>query len=187
MAESLNQLAQKLPPESALRVMTIGLQFSDLPNKDEIVAALRRETGERDPNKPMTPEDEQAEAARAEGMQMQRDQALLAMEEQRARVREINAKAAKMEADAAVSGDSGQADVAMMARRMAADELDAMAEEVRRLQESLADRSSTERTQIEKARIQADAAIRMKEIDVASKERLAAIAARLDSTKPKGE
>ena len=34
-----------------------------------------------------------------------------------------------MEADAAVSGDSGQADVAMMARRMAADELDAMAEE----------------------------------------------------------
>ena len=78
MAESLNQLAQKLPPESALRVMTIGLQFSDLPNKDEIVAALRRETGDRDPEKPMTPEDEQADAARAEAAQMQRDQALLA-------------------------------------------------------------------------------------------------------------
>jgi hypothetical protein len=187
MAESLNQLAQKLPPESALRVMTIGLQFSDLPNKDEIVAALRRETGERDPNKPMTPEDEQAEAARAEGMQMQRDQALLAMEEQRARVREINAKAAKMEADAAASGNAGAADAALEARRLAADELDAMAEELRRLQAELADRSSSERTQLEKARIQADAAVRMKEIEVASRERMAAVAARIEPTKPKGE
>lgn len=187
MAESLNQLAQKLPPESALRVMTIGLQFSDLPNKDEVVAALRRETGERDPNKPMTPEDEQAEAARADGMQMQRDQALLAIEEQRARVREINAKAAKMEADAAASGNTGAADAALEARRLAADELDAMAEELRRLQAELADRSSSERTQIEKARIQADAAVRMKEIDVSSRERMAAIAARLEQTQPKGE
>ena len=187
MAESLNQLAQKLPPESALRVMTIGLQFSDLPNKDEVVAALRRETGERDPNKPMTPEDEQAEAARAEGMQMQRDQALLALEEQRARVREINAQAAKMEADAAASGNAGAADTALEARRLAADELDALAEELRRLQAELADRSSSERTQLEKARIQADAAVRMKEIEVASRERMAAVAARLDPTKPKGE
>lgn len=187
MAESLNQLAQKLPPESALRVMTIGLQFSDLPNKDEVVAALRRETGERDPNKPMTPEDEQAEAARAEGMQMQRDQALLALEEQRARVREINAKAAKMEADAAASGNAGAADAALEARRLAADELDAMAEELRRLQAELADRSSSERTQLEKARIQADAAVRMKEIEVASRERMASVSARLEPTKPKGE
>lgn len=187
MAESLNQLAQKLPPESALRVMTIGLQFSDLPNKDEIVAALRRETGERDPNKPMTPEDEQAEAARAEAMQMQRDQALLALEEQRARVREINAKAAKMEADAAASGNAGAADAAMDARRQAADDLDSTAEELRRLQAELADRSSSERTQLEKARIQADAAVRMKEIEVASRERMAAVAARLEPTKQKGE
>ena len=187
MAESLNQLAQKLPPESALRVMTIGLQFSDLPNKDEIVAALRRETGDRDPEKPMTPEDEQADAARAEAAQMQRDQALLAIEEQRARVREINAKAAKTEADAAVSGDSGQADVAMMARRMAADELDAMAEEIRKLQASLEDRTSREHTEINKARIQAEAAIRMKEIEVASRERMAAIAARIETTNQEGE
>lgn len=187
MAESLNQLAQKLPPESALRVMTIGLQFSDLPNKDEIVAALRRETGDRDPEKPMTPEDEQADAARAEAAQMQRDQALLAIEEQRARVREINAKAAKTEADAAVSGDSGQANVAMMARRMAADELDAMAEEIRKLQASLADRTSREHTEINKARIQADAAIRMKEIEVSSRERIASISARLDQANTEGE
>ncbi len=187
MADSLNQLAQKLPPESALRVMTIALQFSDLPNKDEVVAALRRETGERDPNKPMTPEDEQAEAARAESMQMQRNQALLALEEQRALVREINAKAAKMEADAAASGNTGAADAALEARRLAADELDAMAEELRRLQAELADRSSSERTQLEKARIQADAAVRMKEIEVASRERMAAVAARLEQTQPKGE
>jgi hypothetical protein len=181
MAESLNQLAQKLPPESALRVMTIGLQFSDLPNKDEIVAALRRETGERDPNKPMTPEDEQAEAARAEAMQMQKEQALLALEEQRARVREINAKAAQMEAEAVASGNAGAADASLEARRLAADELDAMAEELRKLQAELADRSSGERTLLEKARIQADAAVRMKEIEVASKERMAAIAASIES------
>ncbi|WP_291847590.1 hypothetical protein [Accumulibacter sp.] len=181
MAESLNQLAQKLPPESALRVLTIGLQFSDLPNKGEIVAALRRETGDRDPNKPMTPEDEQAEAARGEAMQMQREQSLLALEEQRAHVREINAKAAQMEAEAVAYGNEGAVNAAVNARRLAADELDAMAEELRKLQAELADRSSGERTQIEKARIQADAAIRMKEIEIASKERLAAIAASIES------
>ena len=187
MTESLNQLAQKLPPESALRVMTIGLQFSDLPNKHEVVDALRREIGDRDPNKPMTPEDEQAEMARSEALQMQKEQAVLALEEQRARVREINAKAATMEADAASAGNAGAADSAMEARRLAADELDSMAEQLRKLQAELADRTSTERTQIEVARIKADSAEHMKEIEVASRERMAAIAARLEPTKPKGE
>ena len=52
-------VAQGLPPEVAMKLLRIAFEFSDLPNKQEITDELRRMTGERDPNKEMTPEEQQ--------------------------------------------------------------------------------------------------------------------------------
>src|SRR3546814_11498706 len=109
--ESLNQIAAQLPPEVALRLLTIAMEFSDLPNKDEIADQIRKLTGERDPNKPLTDEEaqqqQQALEQQAEALQMQREAARLALQEQQAKVPDLNAKAAKREPDAAAAGRGG--------------------------------------------------------------------------------
>lgn len=179
MFESLNNLASRLPPEVSLRVLTIAMEFSDLPNKDEIAEQIRKLTGERDPNKEMTPE-EQAQAeeqamAQAEAMQVQREMAMAALEEQRAKVREINARAAKLEAEAGAQGagmDAGMQDALMGVRSKAAAEIDKLTEQLRKAQAELANRTmQIDReadTKIEVARIDADAKARVAEIQAAS-------------------
>ena len=113
MFENLNQLAARFPPEIGLRVMTIAMDFSDLPNKDEIANQFRKLTGERDPSKPPSAEEEaqaQAQAMQqAQALELQRQMALAALDEQRAKVRETNAKAAKLEAEVAAMGATLQA------------------------------------------------------------------------------
>jgi hypothetical protein len=183
MFESLNQMATRLPPEVALRLMTIAMDFSDLPNKDEVAEQIRKLTGDRDPNKPMTPEEaQQAERqmqAQAEALQMQRQQAMLALEEQQAKVREINAKAAKMEADAMAAGQQGADGMAMQVRSQLSQEMDRMASELRKAQSDLANRTMQIRSdadaKLEAARIDADAKIRIAEIQAASNERIKAL------------
>lgn len=163
MFDALNQLAMRLPPEIALRMMTVAMEFSDLPNKDEVAEQIRRVTGERDPDKPMTPEEQQAMqeqmAQQAEAMQMQREQAMLAMQEQQAKVRETIARATKLEAEAQAAG---QGDAEALARqvRMEADR------EIERLTE-----------QLRQAQSQAQARVAVAEIDAAADERVALIKA----------
>src|SRR3546814_7821244 len=59
-------------------LLTIAMEFSDLPNKDEIADQIRKLTGERDPNKPLTDEEaqqqQQALEQQAEALQTQREE-----------------------------------------------------------------------------------------------------------------
>jgi hypothetical protein len=201
MFENLNNLAARLPPEVSLRVLTIAMEFSDLPNKDEIAEQIRKITGERDTSKPMTPEEEAAAqeqaAAQTEAMELQRESARAALAEQQAKVREINARAAKLEAEAGMVGVEGangdlqaQADAqaAMQeavakVRSEAAAEIDRLSEALRKVQAELANRAiqinREADTKLEVARIDADAKARVAEIQAASDRRLQAIDQRL--------
>lgn len=194
MFESLNNLASRLPPEVSLRVLTIAMEFSDLPNKSEIAEQIRKITGERDPNKELTPEEQtQAEEqamAQAEAMQVQREMAMAALEEQRAKVRELNARAMKLEAEAGTAGASGDAqaqaamqDAMMQVRAETSAEIDRISEALRKAQAELANRTiqinRDADTKIEAAKIDADAKARVAEIQAASDRKLQAIEQRL--------
>jgi len=196
MFDALNQLATRLPPEVALRLMTIAMDFSDLPNKDEVADQIRKLTGERDPNKPMTPEEaqqmQQQMQAQAEALEMQRQQAMLALQEQQAKVRELTAKAMKLEAEAqaAMAGDGGQQMQGEIQRAMAqvraqADqEIERLTEALRKAQSELANRTMQIRSdadaKLEAARIEADAKVRMAEIQAASDQKIAALQRHID-------
>lgn len=181
MFEALNQMAVRLPPEVALRLMTIAMEFSDLPNKDEVAEQIRKLTGERDPNKEPTPEEQQQMdqqmQAQAEALQMQREQAMLALEEQRAKVREVNARAAKLESEANGVGQDGAGGVdqaeLMRVRQHASQELDRLSELLRKAQSDLANQTL-------KIRSDADVRLEVARIDAAAKERVAEIQASSD-------
>lgn len=200
MFDALNQLATRLPPEVALRLMTIAMDFSDLPNKDEVAEQIRKLTGERDPNKEPTPEEaaemQQQAAAQQEAMQMQRQQAMQALEEQQAKIREINARAAKLESEAggAPGGDGAMQGELQQIRQQASQEVDRLTEQLRKAQVDLANQSMKIRsdadTKLETARIDADAKQRVAEIQAASDRAIAAMNAKLDALtadKPKAD
>lgn len=200
MFEALNQLAARLLPEVALRLMTIAMDFSDFPNKDEVAEQIRKITGERDPNKEPTPEEaqqmQQQMQAQAEALQMQRQQAMQALEEQQAKIRELNAKAAKLEAEAqaAMAGsDGGQAaqqaqaevqNAVTQVRQQASQEIERLSEALRKVQSELANQTMKIRTdadaRLEAARIDADAKVRVAEVQAASDKKIEALQQRLD-------
>lgn len=174
MFDGITAMAQRLPPEVSLRLFIIAMEFSDLPNKDEISDAFRRITGERDPNKKMTPEEalqaEQQLQAQAEALQMQREAAALALEEQRAKVQKLNAEAAKIMAEA--SGGEGVDPAYEQALRQiqeqAAGKLEAMADQLRKVQMDAANKTMA-------INRDADVKIEAARIDAASRERVAEI------------
>jgi hypothetical protein len=181
MFESLNQLAARLDPQVAMRIMTIAMEFSDLPNKDEVAEQFRKITGERDPNKELTPEELQAEeeqrAMQAEALQLQRQSAMAALEEQQAKVRKLMAEATKIEAEAqAMGGGDGMAGAvegAVLKIRQETDrQMSDLADKLRAAQAELGNRTMQIRsdadTRLEAARIDADAKVRMAEIQSAS-------------------
>lgn len=193
MFDSLQNMAQRLPPEISLRLMTIAMEFSDLPNKDEITDAIRKLTGDRDPNKEMTPEEAQQMQeqmqAQAEAMQMQREQSMLALEEMRAKVRELNAKAASMEAQAAGQGGEGMPPEIEQAIRQvqsqAADQIDRLSQQLGKAQAELANRtlqiSRDSDIKLESARIDADAKVRVAEIQSNADRQITALEKRMES------
>lgn len=192
MFESMQQMAQRLPPELAMRLMIIAMEFSDLPNKDQIADELRRITGERDPNKEMTPEELQQQqeqmAMQAEALQMQREQAMTALEEGRAKVREINARAAKLESEAAKSGEGMDPNVEAAIRQVqsqAADQIERLSAQLAKAQSDLANRTMQigrdADTKLETARIDADAKVRVAEIQTKSDKQISALEKRFES------
>ena len=193
MLENISRIAGTLPPEVSLRVLTIAMEFSDLPNKNEIVEAFRKITGDRDPSKNPTPEEaaelEQQMAAQAEALQFQREQAMLALEEGRAKVRELNAKAAQLEAEAAGGGNEGgmNPEIERMIAQIqsqAADQIDALSEQLRKAQSELANRTlqinKEADSKAEAARIEADARIRVAEIQDKSNKVIEALERRIE-------
>lgn len=181
MFDSLQQLSQRLPPELSLKLMTMAMEFSDLPNKDEIAEAIRKMTGERDPNKELTPEEQaqqqQQQQEQQQALEMQKQTAALALQEQQARVRELNAKAMKIEAEANAQG--GQAGVESQAQQIKAElsnQIDLLSEELRRAKAELADRTlqikSDADTRMEIAQLDADTRLQIAEIQDRSNRRV---------------
>jgi hypothetical protein len=175
MFESLNEIAMRLPPEVALRLLAMAMDYSDLPNKDEIAREIRQVTGQPDPSAEPTPEEveqlAQQQQMQVEALQMQREQAMLALEEARAKVRELNARAAKLEAEAGIESPDGQTQAVIdQVRSQAAQEIDRLSEALRKANAELASRTI-------QANQAADVAIEKASIDAASRERVAEIQA----------
>lgn len=58
-------------PHVVMNVLDLVVQSADIKDKDEWVARIRKMNGQRDPSKPMTPEEEQAQLAAAQAQQKQ--------------------------------------------------------------------------------------------------------------------
>ncbi len=197
MFDAMTQMAGRMPPEVALRLLTLAMEYSDLPNHDALADEMRKLTGERDPNKPMTPEEQQQiqqqMQAQAEALQMQQESAKQALAEQMAKVREVNARASKLEAEALAlrgGGDSEQAQaqqmegVAATVRRDADMELTRVQQQLAKAQADLANQTlkltKDADVRLQVARIDADSRERVAEITAASRGRLDAVNQRMD-------
>jgi hypothetical protein len=64
MFESMMDLVGKLEPQVGLALLDMVIDFADVPNKDEIVARIRKLNGQGDPSRKPTPEEEQAAQVR---------------------------------------------------------------------------------------------------------------------------
>jgi hypothetical protein len=77
MFESMMELVGKLPPETGLSILDMVIDFADVPNKEEIVARIRKLNGQADPSRKPTPEEQAAQQAaqaeQQEAKQMQMD------------------------------------------------------------------------------------------------------------------
>jgi hypothetical protein len=62
MFESMMELVGKLDPQVGLALLDMVIDFADVPNKEEIVARIRKINGQADPSRKPTPEEEQARA-----------------------------------------------------------------------------------------------------------------------------
>lgn len=58
-------------PQVVMSVLDLVVQSVDIKDKDEWIARIRKLNGQRDPSKPMTPEEEQAQLAAAQAQQKQ--------------------------------------------------------------------------------------------------------------------
>ena len=189
MFDSLQQLVQKLPPEAGLKLFAIAMDYSDLPNHDEIAQLIRKMTGDPDPNQPPSPEQiqaaEQQQAMQQEALRLQRQQALLALEEQKAKIADLQASAqatlAKAKSD---SGDVTQSDAYLNLQKQTSDQIERLTTELQRLQVEMASRTvqiqADADTKLEIARINSDTQLRIAELKAASDERLGEIGRGLD-------
>ena len=172
-------------PELALKLMRMAFEFSDFPNKNEIVAELRRMTGDPDPTREPTPEEQQQIAQQqqlqAAAMARQEQAAALELERVAAEVRKINAEAERIAA-----GDPGP-DVEAEVRRVqeaAAREMETMARQLAKAQADLANRTAEINkradTELEIARIEADATKYQADLQAQSSAAMETLMARLD-------
>lgn len=194
MFESMNALAGRLPPDLAMRLLTMAFEYSDFPNKDAIAEQFRKITGERDPNKELTPDEQQQtqqqQARQTESLELQRQSALTALEEQRAKVREINARAAQLEAGIKGQGQGQDGDEQAQhdVRPDLMNEIDRLTAELAKAQADSADQTmrinKEADTRLEVARIEAAARERVAEIQQQSNARLAQTSRRLEASVP---
>lgn len=93
----LTELLVKMPPQVGLVILDLLVDSMDIPNRDEIVKRIRAVNGQRDPDATeLTPEEQQAEAAKQQEVQAQTAMFM-------AELRGKEADAAKKEADAAAA------------------------------------------------------------------------------------
>lgn len=73
MFESMMELISRQPPEIAMKLMDLVVDFSDLPNKDEIVKRIRSINGQSAPDDPNAAQMEQQQAMMMQQKQQQED------------------------------------------------------------------------------------------------------------------
>ncbi|MBM7455179.1 hypothetical protein HNR62_001039 [Oceanisphaera litoralis] len=110
LAERMTQAVSQLPPEAQAATFDLLVELMDVPNKAEFMERIRSTMNI--PKKPeeMTPEEQQAAEAQAQQAQAEQE---LAMREIQAKVAEVEAKAAKWQAEAqrvAILADSQRYD-----------------------------------------------------------------------------
>ncbi|ARU06146.1 hypothetical protein CCO03_17010 [Comamonas serinivorans] len=84
-------------PQMVLSLLDLVVETVDVRGKDEWVARIRKLNGQRDPTKPLTPEEEQAQLQAAQAQQKQQQIADLTAE---AALAKLQAEVAKIQADA---------------------------------------------------------------------------------------
>lgn len=184
-------------PELALKLLRMAFEFSDFPNKDAIVSDLRAMIGEPDPTKKPSPEEAAAQAAmqaqQQAVMQQQQEAGKLALEEQRANVALINAKARQIIRDMDAGGDQNAAgseqarayeDAIREVQRQADEKIAAMSQQLVKVQAESANRFNEIATKAESekeiARIKAEGEVRVAAIEKETAAALEALMSRFD-------
>jgi hypothetical protein len=123
MFESMMELCAKLLPEVSLQLLDMVIDFADVPNKDEIVARIRKLNGQNDPSRKPTPEEEQAsQQAQAEQQQVKQIQMATGkaqLDLLQAQIAEVQANIKKLGSDA-LKGNTASAYQAMQGAQIVA-------------------------------------------------------------------
>lgn len=181
-------------PNLQIRMLILAYDYSDMPNKDEIVSELRRVANVPDPNQEPTPEQAEQMAAAQQQQQavlkMQFDTAAAALDEQRAKAAKLNAEAEQIRAQAGLVGSNdGEVQKIMEESRQvqmkAAEQIDELSRKLtlatidaRNKVHEIGTRADTD---VEVARINSDAQIRVAELGKEAASEMARYQAALDS------
>ncbi len=204
MFETMGELVGKIAtvnPEAALRILKMSLEFSDMPNKDEMAAEIGQILGlpGKDPAN-MEPEEraqfEQAKKAAdqkkaaQEALQMRAAEAEIA--EKEARVNKLNADAEAASAKAKEVGLGEDVKLEMQRKIMAIEdaareELTKMRERITEILQQQADRSkeieSKKDADIRRAEIDADAKVEIAKVNKAGADEIARLEQQLAELK----
>lgn len=182
-------------PGLSIKLLRMAFEFSDFPNKDEIVSELRKLAGEPDPNRKPTPEEqaqiEKQQQMQAEAIMNQQQLGRLAVEEAAAKVRLLNGQAEKAMAEALTAGmgDGGAEDQIRQIQTEAASKLDEMAQALREAKieanSKILQINKQADVQHETARIDADAKIRVAEIQARAADQIDALMKRIEDMQDK--
>lgn len=96
MFETMMELVAKLPPEYAMAMLDMVIDFADVPNKSELVSRIRKLNGQSDPSRKQSPEEIQAQKQRdaqaQEAQQIQIDTTKAQLEKTQAEAKATMAK-----------------------------------------------------------------------------------------------
>lgn len=177
----LAEITKSLPPEAQAAMSDLWVEASDLPGKERVIDRLRMALNLPDDSPQGR---EKAAQQAAEAAQMQKMMAELAMREQAAKIKELEAKAAKLMADARAAGapqdDGSNEKLAEMQKEFVAElvkmreEMEKLRDDVRMREMELRDKSAElklrkeevyvkARTDVAKAKIAAEATLKAAE------------------------
>lgn len=105
MAETMFEVIGKLPPEVQMQMLDMAFELTDLPNRDELVARIRKLNGQPAPGQDHDPEQIAAQQAQQQREQAEAD---LSMQERTAKIQKDLASAAKLGAEAKRVGVQGK-------------------------------------------------------------------------------
>lgn len=124
MFETLSDMVTKMPPEIGIQLLDVVVDLADIPDKEEILARIRKINGQVDPNAKITPEEQQAMQQKAA---QQADEEAIKKAAITGKIKLDNAHAMQAEADAGLK--TAQTQVAeVTAQKQATDTLKLMQE-----------------------------------------------------------